>query len=222
MLKTLQSVWRGDSLFRHLMHQEIREIEITGSVADLGAGHKKSYAHQMPQKGLIYLKTVDQKETADVPGVNFEKDSLPFSDNSLDTVLMFNLLEHIFNYCLIVNESKRVLKSGGKIVGFVPFFCPYHPGPRDFFRYTNEALEKIFINAGFEKDKISIVPLGFGPCSAAFHLVFLSFSKIWRKRLRVFLILALIDTLIFDKIISKLQDNQTFKFPLGYKFIVKK
>jgi len=70
------------------------------------------------------------------------------------------VLEHIFEYRQLIGESARILKPGGTIVIVVPFMFPYHPSPRDFHRYSGEALEKSLSAAGFSA--ISIATLGSG------------------------------------------------------------
>lgn len=43
-------------------------------------------------------------------------------DEMFDTILMADVLEHIFNPTLLFSEMKRVLKEGGKQLLGIPFF----------------------------------------------------------------------------------------------------
>jgi SAM-dependent methyltransferase len=68
-----------------------------------------------------------------------------FNPESFDIVISTELLEHIIDWRVAVNNMKFVLKSGGYIyittrsMGF-----PYHGYPYDFWRYELEDMRKIF------------------------------------------------------------------------------
>lgn len=50
----------------------------------------------------------------------FDGDPLPFSDETFDMVILSEVIEHLFYYQEIINESSRVLKTGGTFVGSTP------------------------------------------------------------------------------------------------------
>lgn len=51
---------------------------------------------------------------------------LSFEDNTFDTVIMNDSMEHVSNPKEVLNEIHRVLKKGGKLyVNFCPYFHPY-------------------------------------------------------------------------------------------------
>src|SRR3989338_1775525 len=222
LLNIFRQVLSGKSLWRVLIEKEIRETTIHGNVIDLGSGGQKSYARMMIQEDHTDLKTIDQKGTTSFPPINLDKDKLPVSDNSVDFALMINILEHLYNPIFAVSEAKRALKEGGTLIGFVPFYCHYHPGPKDYFRYTKDALEQILKDAGFNNTEQTVKEIGFGPFSSAFHILFLGFP---RKRRKIFLpILAVfaVISVIIDKLFIKFNVNGQKESPLGYSFIVKK
>ena len=43
--------------------------------------------------------------------INFEKDSLPLIDNSIDVIILRSLIEHLNNPTLIITETMRCLKQ---------------------------------------------------------------------------------------------------------------
>jgi len=53
---------------------------------------------------------------------DFEKDKLPFDDNSIDELQAIDVLEHINNLIPFLNECYRVLKDSGKFYIEVPKF----------------------------------------------------------------------------------------------------
>jgi len=81
--------------------------------------------------------------------VFYDGKSLPFPDNSFDSVLTSEVFEHIFNLPDIIKELSRVLRPGGKILITCPFLWKEHELPHDYARYTLFALRDMLHNNGF-------------------------------------------------------------------------
>lgn len=83
---------------------------------------------------------------------------LPLPDNCFDTIILSDVLEHIFNPMQLWAEISRTLKPGGKILVSVPFLYWIHEAPHDYYRYTEFALRR----AAQENNLriVSIQPLG--------------------------------------------------------------
>ena len=207
----LGEIWRGKSLLRAYTNLNVEGWMLHGKVIDIGGGKDPSYLRFMKKEGAD-VTSVDFK----VPGgkdIDLEKDPLPYKDATADYVLMFNILEHLYNYSFALREAKRILKPDGKLYGFVPFLIHYHPDPHDYFRYTKEALEKIFKETGFIIE--SIQEVGAGPFSANFNNLMFAFPVIFRVPLFPFYY-------ILDHMILKLKPHLKERYPLGYSFVLKK
>jgi len=205
---------KGKSLLRSLMNYKLKDYELRGEVVDIGGGINPSYYQYLKIDKNAIIRSVDLVEGDDNRKIiNLEKDPLPFNESSIDQVLLFNILEHIYNYQFLVGEARRILKEGGRAIGFVPFFINVHPDPHDFFRYTKEALELIFKEAKFKDQQIIII--GLGPFSINFNNIIFLFPRI-------------VNIIIFpfyyflDLIILKIRPRLTERFPLGYLFILTK
>jgi len=154
---------RGNALRRAHMNLDLKDrLDLRGVVLDMGRSMSRSatYRKLLPppgQNGLRYV-AVDllPKQKPDLLA-NFEK-PLPFRDGAADRVMLLNVLEHIFEHRLLLAELRRSLKPGGKMYFYVPFFIVVHRHPHDFYRYTDEALERLMREAGFAKAEI--VPHG--------------------------------------------------------------
>ena len=83
---------------------------------------------------------------------------LPLCDDSFDTVLLSDVLEHIYDPFALTHEIHRVLNTGGTLIGNTPFLYRVHEAPDDFFRYTEHALSRMLSDAGFRDAKI--IPIG--------------------------------------------------------------
>ena len=218
ILLVWREIWLGKDLYRIVMNDMCSHEIIKGKVLDIGSGKTLASYHRFLKQALgaeiEFLDLGFEKTDKDGKSIDLEKDALPYDAQSVDTVLLFNVLEHLYNYIQVIAEIKRVLKSSGRCVGVVPFLVSYHPDPHDYWRYTKETLEKIFMEIGFTTIEIS--PFGFGPFSAAF-------SQIEMVLPRIFKILFLPCVLFCDAIIIKLRPKMDKnKFSLGLFFNVSK
>lgn len=205
---------RGKTINRMLFNRELKKFEIDGRVLDLGAGTKRSsYLNFLKVGKEVAIASIDisQERKPDIVG-NLEE-ALPVKDNEFDNILCFNLLEHIFNYQNLINESFRVLKRGGQIIGYVPFLVKFHPDPNDYFRYSRQSLVKILSRSGFHG--VKTIFIGRGPVTAAWSQIEYFLPK-YVRWLATLLIFAL------DNVILKLKPVFKEKYPLGYIFSAQK
>lgn len=115
--------------------------------------------------------------SADIAGSASE---LPLADESVDTILCTEVLEHVPDPEKVIGEFARVLKPGGVVITTAPFFFPIHDS-FDFFRYTDKGLAEIMKRHGIEVEKIE--PLsGTGLTIAMmFNLYIFDLGFMWTK-----------------------------------------
>lgn len=205
---TSKEIWKGKSVTRAFLNYRLQKETLQGRVIDIGGGKSADYISFMNRAEGIEFKTFDVKSGEKI---DFEKDALPAKEDSYDTVMFLNVMEHIFNYQHIANEIVRIVKPGGKLIGFVPFLMWYHPDHRDFFRYTHEALEIIFRKSGVHD--IHIEPIAHGPFTAAAQMTTQSLPRIFR--IFVFAI-----SYLTDKLFLSLRSHNKGKYALGYYFVI--
>lgn len=205
----LKSIARNKSLIRTLMNLELKKYKIYGQVLDIGGGTNPSYFNFLQKAVSLQIKTLDSKNMA----IDFEKDKLPAADESVDCVLLFNILEHVYNHNFLAREVFRVIKKPGLVLGFAPFLVNYHPDPHDYFRYTGEALGKIFNRAGFTEIKIK--EIGGGPFAVNYNNIVFAFPRIIRLVIFPFYY-------FIDRSLIKLKPEVAKRYPLGYMFMARR
>ena len=87
---------------------------------------------------------------ADVAG---DASEMPFADESFDTILCTEVMEHVMNPEKVIAEFARILKPGGAAIVTVPFFFPIHD-TFDFFRYTDKGIAVIMERYGLEIEEV--------------------------------------------------------------------
>ncbi|MFY0592612.1 class I SAM-dependent methyltransferase [Roseivirga sp.] len=128
--------------------------DFSGEFLDVGCG-------KMPYKTFILDNSKVENYTGlDIDGAivydervkpDFTWDGrvMPFEDNSFDSVMATEVLEHCPDPTIVLKEIVRVLKPGGKLFFTVPFIWNLHEVPYDEYRYTPFALERLMHEAGF-------------------------------------------------------------------------
>lgn len=86
----------------------------------------------------------------DVPGnphaeLHGNIDSIPVGDASYDVVLCLQVLEHVPDPAAAVRELHRIVRPGGRVLLSTHGIYPFHPNPADFWRWTNQGLERLFL-----------------------------------------------------------------------------
>ncbi len=69
--------------------------------------------------------------------------NMPFSEASMDVILITQVLEHIPDPIAVIAEIRRVLKPGGTLLLSVPSIFPQHGSPGDYWRYMPQGLRWI-------------------------------------------------------------------------------
>ena len=205
LIHVCTELWRGRSIARVMMNDALSEEILRGRVLDVGGGRNPDYFRYFKRESDAVVEAAD----GSISGIDFEKDSLPAEDGSCDTVLMCNILEHVFNHQFLLKEAHRILKADGVLIGFVPFWVGYHPDPHDFFRYTDEALQRMLQDVGFHS--IRVRGVGAGPVIANFNTIMLSFPRVMRP-------LLYIPYVLLDTLFVFLRPGSTKRNPLGFVF----
>ncbi|HEY1693380.1 MAG TPA: class I SAM-dependent methyltransferase [Polyangiaceae bacterium] len=137
----------------------------SGRLLDVGCGEKPYEPIFRPYVteyvGVEYapvFETTQSSKRATGPDLYYDGKTLPFPDDSFDTVISIQVLEHTPHPQTVVDEMSRVAKKGGLVLVHVPFSFRLHEEPNDFFRYTPHGLRSMFDGAGIEVE--GLWPMG--------------------------------------------------------------
>ena len=222
------------SLSRKVLNKKIEKYSklIKGETLDIG-GEKTNNVDHWNKQNLNNVKikylNIDNRYNPDYLGSVYE---IPVKDSYFDSILCFELIEHLEFPNEAIKEISRVLKIGGRAFFSIPFMYRHHSNPRDFQRWTHEKIQKEFNTSRLEIEYFEnrggwlIVLfdvfingiLGFkkkGLFSFIFYILFQSIGKI---------LISLSSIIIFfDNLILKSNIHSNYyRYTTGYFFVVKK
>lgn len=117
----------------------ILKQEAIGSVLEVAPQHL-SYREYM---------NADSYKTLDInsgPGIDYVADlhQLTLSADMFDSVILTEVLEHLYNPAEAAKHIHPILKQSGKVIATTRFAYPYHGEPYDYFRFTEHGLREVF------------------------------------------------------------------------------
>ncbi|MEA5416908.1 class I SAM-dependent methyltransferase [Synechococcus sp. BA-132 BA5] len=132
-----------------------------GKLLDVGAG-SSPYEELIMSTGHIsqYIK-LDFAKSKYHKGhsldLTWDGKTIPLQPQTIDTVLMTEVLEHVHRPGDLLREVRRVLKPGGVLFLTVPFIWPMHELPYDYHRFTPVALKAYLEEADFNVQNIQVL-----------------------------------------------------------------
>ncbi|MEW6102534.1 MAG: class I SAM-dependent methyltransferase [bacterium] len=141
-----------------------------GICLDIGAGN------------LVYKTLLDKTRYIAIDRYVTNKDldviadieNLPFLNNSLDTVICMQVLEHIKKPWRGLEEIYRVIKPEGYVIVSVPHIFYIHGEPEDYFRFTKYGISFLMKEAGFDVSSIEVSNGFVGFIVSFFQVILLS------------------------------------------------
>jgi len=209
-------------------HREIGS-KIKGRVLDIGCADQfisKYLPANSEYLGLDYYQTaIDWYNTR--PNVFGDAQRLPFADETMDSVLLLDVLEHIPDPNLCMTEISRVLKKKGILILQVPFVYPIHDAPLDFQRWTSFGLHKLAEMHGFSVKEEKTLGKSVETAGLLFNISLCKLVLAWAKRKHpaviLFLIIGPLVVLVnvFCWLLAFLSSVEDF-MPHGYRLILEK
>ena len=211
MMNYFNLIFSNNSILRILQKQEFENYKLGGKCIEFGANHKMS-RNFLKQKSHKYTSVFSniEKKNKDFLVLDLEKKINHMT--KYDNIIIFNVLEHIFEIDKPLNNLFSLLKKKGKIYGSTPFIYRIHGAPRDYHRYTKDFLKKKLKQKKFKNIKVR--EIGVGPFVASFSLL-----RGFLKYLPIIYNLLLGLSVLLDKLLFILMNNNPkLIYPIGYTF----
>jgi SAM-dependent methyltransferase len=154
--------------------------QIHGKILDIGCGTLpyKSFFHSV-EYIVLEIDTPIKREQG-FADYFYNGADLPFEDNSFDSIVSFQVFEHVQDFDKLFCEILRVLKPTGKILFTAPFIWEEHETPYDFRRFTSYGLTELAKNHNLEILNFSKTCSG---GKAIIQIINLSMERMIREKL---------------------------------------
>ena len=194
-----------------------------GIVLDLGGKRQnKRGSFKPPQQQATTSWWYQNLEMNTQPDIFADVQYVPIQGNIINTIVCTEVLEHIQEPALCVNEIFRLMVTGGTAFMSVPFLYPIHADPYDFQRFTEDGLKYLFRHFS----EIKIIPMGgylgtmgmFIEIGLAGIMGQSTKNKITRRLLRS------LAHLLYRKDLQNINNQKTAwtKFTTGYFVVIRK
>ena len=154
---TSDKITSDNPLHQRLYRAYVEALQfINGDVLELGCGEGRGIG--LIEKKAKSFTALDKIESVinllkeKYPSHKFNTSSFPpvtlFSDNSFDTIISFQVIEHIKDDVLFIKEIYRLLRPGGKALITTPnILMTLTRNPWHIREYTSESLMKIALKS---------------------------------------------------------------------------
>lgn len=144
---------------RHLRRWLLsNQHRVSGKLLDYGCGEKRYERYFLRVDEYIGLEVSDKCTGSmgqALPRVVYYDGSvIPFADKSFDSIVSFQVLEHVRDIDKSFKELIRVGKEDCTYMFTVPMFWPEHEIPNDFRRFTEFGIKSYLDYYGLELDEI--------------------------------------------------------------------
>jgi SAM-dependent methyltransferase len=117
ILQQRRQAWQSKEILRDLYHRWYRSIAESlkpGIVLELGggSGNLKEFFPGAVSTDIVFAPWLDAV---------LDAQRLPLGGESVDSIVLFDVLHHLSAPALFFSEAERVLKSGGRIVMMEPY-----------------------------------------------------------------------------------------------------
>jgi SAM-dependent methyltransferase len=124
---------------------------LSGKMMDFGCG-RKPYENFFEVTEYIGVD-IEQSGHSHINSqidVYYDGNTIPFPENTFDSVFCSEVLEHVFNPDKVLKELLRVMKPGAKMLLTAPFCWNEHEMPYDYARYSSVGLKHLLEKNGFK------------------------------------------------------------------------
>jgi len=195
---------------------EFKKLKIKNKTIEFGTNNYKEsfFSLSNTNNQNLYFSNIKNKNQLNYIKINLEKKN--YIKKKFNNIIIFNVLEHIYDDNNAIDELSKILNTGGKIYISTPFLYRYHEAPKDYKRYTVTYFEKLLNKKNFKIIKKEY--LGDGPLMTSYSMLF-----DYIKKIPFLAYPLLITSFILDNIISFFHKTDIKKlYPICIFIVAKK
>lgn len=151
---------------------------LRGDLLDVGCGNKP-YASLLNCSRHVGIDVPSSPHDQASFDFTYDGTQFPFENETFQSVLCTEVLEHSRQPRRLVSEIARILKPGGHALLAAPMFFHHHEEPYDFQRFTQYGMEELAAQAGLET--VWIEPRG-GTYVTTLAAVYLGLGQVLSRR----------------------------------------
>ncbi len=160
-----QRSWLAYLYRNHILYPRLIK-RLPGRMLDIGCGIGDMLAFHPNSFGVdINLRNVAYCQQRGLNACLVDSDSFPFADQTFDSALMDNVIEHIENPVPILLDIKRVIRPEGILLVGIPGMCGYYSDPDHKVFYNEETMVRFLNQFDFKLKEIF-----FSPCVRSSYL----------------------------------------------------
>jgi len=125
-------------------------IYLNGKLLDVGCG-TKPYKEYLSYTEYVGMEIEGRGKEADA---FYDGKRFPFKKSEFHSVIISQVLEHVFNPDEFLNEVNRVMKTNGVLIITAPFVWDEHEQPFDYARYSSFGIKHLLAKHGFEVETV--------------------------------------------------------------------
>ncbi|MEZ5320118.1 MAG: class I SAM-dependent methyltransferase [Vicinamibacterales bacterium] len=158
-----ERVYRGSRYIASVQFRQYLPVfqqYLRGDILDAGCGPVPYYGiYRDAATSVTCLDFVDAEHPNPYVDVSHDlNEPLPFEDARFDSILLSDVLAHVYEQRQLMRECGRCLRPGGRLVLTTPFIYWISEFPRTYFHPTASALERMCAEAGLEI--VTLAPYG--------------------------------------------------------------
>ncbi len=138
---------------RRELRRQIAELapSVQGRTLDVGCG-SKPYAELFTATTEYVGMEIDTEVNRAHKRADafYDGTTFPFENGRFDSIVIFQVVEHVFNPDEFLAEVHRALVPGGTLLLTVPFVWDEHEQPYDYARYSSFGLRHLLESHGFD------------------------------------------------------------------------
>lgn len=160
-------------------------FHIKGKVLDIGGKKQNKRGSFNPNTIKTESWEYLNSDASTEPDLLADATAIPAENNTFDTILLCEVLEHIEYPEHALAEAFRVVKPQGCCIITIPFLVPIHADPLDFVRFTPVKLEHILQKQGFNIITISAMGGLFSVISDLLRFAYVNNRKEYKKASKI-------------------------------------